>query len=104
MGPLRVILARNTNRTAVVDVNRQAKFDEFMEQFARLLPEDLRRYGSELENNVRAALQGAFSRMDLVTREEFDVQSALLSRTRALLEDLEKQVRQLEQKLEQKPR
>ena len=43
----------------------------------------------EIEKNLRAALAGAFARLDLVTREEFDVQREVLARTRAKLEALE---------------
>ena len=52
----------------------------------------------DLESNIHALLQGALSRMNLVTREEFDVQSALLQRTREKLEKLEKLLNELEQK------
>lgn len=77
----------------------QDKFDDFVERFFETLPEDLRRYRKELERNARAALSAAFARMDLVTREEFDVQTALLSRTRALVDELERKVTELEQRL-----
>jgi hypothetical protein len=60
------------------------------------LPQNL---AQDAEKNLRAALLSVFERLDLVTREEFDVQSAVLSRTRAKLESLEKQVTELEQKL-----
>ena len=52
---------------------------------------------AEADKHVRAALESAFTRLELVTREEFDVQQAVLARTRAKLEQLEKQVAQLEQ-------
>ncbi len=58
--------------------------------------------GKETENNLRAALEAALARLDLVTREEFEVQQAVLARTRALLEKLEKQVAELEARLEKK--
>lgn len=51
---------------------------------------------ADLEKNARALLAGAFSRLDLVTREEFDTQSRLLARTRERLEQLEARVAQLE--------
>jgi BMFP domain-containing protein YqiC len=44
-------------------------------------------------------LQSTFAKLDLVTREEFDVQASVLARTRAKVEALEKQVAELEQKL-----
>jgi len=53
----------------------------------------------ELEKNVKAALNATFARMDLVTREEFDVQTALLGKTRELLQSLEVKVNDLEKKL-----
>ena len=50
----------------------------------------------DLEKNARALLASFFTRLDLVTREEFDVQAELLQRTRAKLEQLEAKVAQLE--------
>jgi BMFP domain-containing protein YqiC len=50
----------------------------------------------DLEKNARALLSGFFSRLDLVTREEFDVQSEVLRRTREKLELLEAKVTRLE--------
>jgi hypothetical protein len=74
----------------------EQKLDEIVRQFLQSLPEDLRKYRDELEHNARAALRAALARTDLVTREEFDVQAALLSRTRALVDELERKVRELE--------
>lgn len=53
----------------------------------------------DVEKNLRAALTAALARLDLVTREEFEVQSQVLARTRARLEALEKQLAELEQQL-----
>ncbi|MBI2969169.1 MAG: accessory factor UbiK family protein [Gammaproteobacteria bacterium] len=78
--------------------------DEFLRQFFSLLPEDMRRFRVEIERNVRAALVAALKRMELVTREEFDVQVALLSRTRAVLNELEQKIAELEKELEQRGR
>ena len=50
----------------------------------------------DLEKNVRAVLSGFFSRLDLVTREEFDIQSEVLRRTREKLDLLEAKVAELE--------
>lgn len=50
----------------------------------------------DIEKNVRALATSAFSRLDLVTREEFDVQRALLERTRSQLTQLEQRVAELE--------
>ena len=53
----------------------------------------------DIEKNVRALLSGAFTRLDLVNREEFDVQSKVLARTREKLAALEARVAELEKKL-----
>jgi len=51
---------------------------------------------ADLEKNLRALLQSAFSRLDLVSREEFDVQREVLARTRARLHELEAKLAELE--------
>ncbi len=53
----------------------------------------------DVERNVKAMLTQGFSKLDLVTREEFDTQAQVLARTRVRLEELEKRVAELEQKL-----
>jgi BMFP domain-containing protein YqiC len=53
----------------------------------------------DVERNMKAMLAQGFSKLDLVTREEFDTQTQVLVRTRARLEELEKRVAQLEQRL-----
>ena len=54
---------------------------------------------ADIEKNIRALLSGVFTRLDLVTREEFDVQANMLQRTRANLQALETRVAQMEQAL-----
>jgi ubiquinone biosynthesis accessory factor UbiK len=54
---------------------------------------------NDIENNINALLKSTFTKMDLINREEFDVQTEVLKRTRAKLEDLEAQISDLEQKL-----
>jgi len=56
----------------------------------------------DIEKNVRAVLTGFFSRLDLVTREEFDVQTQVLQRTREMLKALEERVARLEKPLDEK--
>ncbi|MEK7666933.1 MAG: accessory factor UbiK family protein [Pseudomonadota bacterium] len=56
-------------------------------------------FAQDLEKNLRAALTAVFARHNLVTREELEVQTAVLARTRARLEELEKQVAELEKML-----
>jgi BMFP domain-containing protein YqiC len=58
----------------------------------------------DIEKNVKAMMTQGFSKLDLVTREEFDVQNQVLAKTRAKLEALEQRVQQLEEALaSQKP-
>ena len=72
--------------------------DDLARRFTENLPGPLRDLQQEVEKNARTALQSAFARMDLITREEFDAQSKVLARTRERLEALERQVEALEQK------
>lgn len=74
-------------------------FDDLAKRFAEAVPPGFRQFQAEMEKNAHAALQAAFAKLELVTREEFDVQQAVLARTRAKLEDLEKQVAELEAKV-----
>lgn len=60
------------------------------ERIGALLPADLTALRAEFKTNVKAVLEASLTRMDVVTREEFDVQCALLRRTREKLDKLEK--------------
>lgn len=71
-------------------------FDDLAKRFTEALPPSLRQFQADMEKNVHAALQATFSKLDLVTREEFEVQQGVLARTRSKLEELEKQVAELE--------
>jgi BMFP domain-containing protein YqiC len=75
------------------------QLDELTQRLSNLIPKGVKNVQADIEKNIRSVLQSAFAKMDLVTREEFDVQSAVLARTRAKLEALEKQVAALEQQL-----
>jgi len=69
--------------------------EELTRRISSLIPGDVKHLQDDVENNIRSLLQSAFTKMNLVTREEFEVQSAVLQRTREKLEQLEKQVEQL---------
>ncbi len=58
----------------------------------------------DVEKNLRALLSSAFSRLDLVTREEFDIQQEVLSRAREKLQQMEIRVLELEARLGKKGR
>jgi ubiquinone biosynthesis accessory factor UbiK len=73
--------------------------DELARLFSEAIPPGARDLQRDFEKNARALLTSAFSRLDLVSREEFDVQMAVLARTRAKVEALERQVAALEQQM-----
>lgn len=73
--------------------------DDLAHRLSAAIPDGVRNVQTDLEKNMRATLQAALSRLDLVTREEFDVQTRVLARTRAKLEQLEKTVAELEAEL-----
>jgi hypothetical protein len=69
--------------------------DQFVSAVTRVLPEGPK----GVEKNLRAAMQGVFDRMNLVSREELEVQEQVLQRTRTRLQELEKRIAELEAKL-----
>lgn len=71
----------------------QKLLDEFNEKLKAVLAQSP---AADLERNLRAMLGSALTRLDLVSREEFDIQREVLARTRARLAELEKQVAALE--------
>ncbi len=71
--------------------------DDISQRLSKSLPPGLATLEKDTRQHLNSALQSALSRMNLVTREEFDVQQAVLARTREKLEMLEKHVAQLEQ-------
>ena len=78
--------------------NMNESLEELAKRISSLIPGDVKHMQDDFENNVRSLLQTTLSKMNLVTREEFDVQSAVLQRTREKLEQLEKQLEQLQKK------
>ncbi len=78
-------------------MKHEIKFEEITRQVLDSLPSDLGKIREDVEKNLKAGLQATFSRLELVSREEFDIQIELLSRTRALVEELEKKIDTLEQ-------
>ncbi len=72
------------------------RIDEIARRLMDNLPPALRATQRDLESNFRAVLRAGLGKLDLVTREEFDVQSRVLERTRARLEALEAKVKALE--------
>jgi BMFP domain-containing protein YqiC len=71
--------------------------DELTRRIVDTLPEGIVQLQSDIRKNIRAAVSAAFERMDLVTRQEFDVQVGVLARTREKLSALEEKIAKLEQ-------
>jgi BMFP domain-containing protein YqiC len=70
--------------------------DDLARRLASAVPENVAAVGRDLEQNFKGVLQAQLARLDLVTREEFDVQSAVLKRTREKLTALEQRLADLE--------
>ena len=77
----------------MIDLNH---IDDLARRLSDLVPPGLRESREELQQAFKSALQSGLSRLDLVTREEFDVQRAVLLRTREKQEALERHVAELE--------
>src|SRR5262245_36313671 len=70
--------------------------EELARRLAEAVPPGVTALREDLERNFRAVLQSGLARLDLVTRQEFDIQAAVLRRSRERLEELEKRIAALE--------
>jgi len=66
-------------------------------KLAEAVPEGLRSVRDDLESNFRSVLRASLAKLDLVTREEFEVQEAVLAKTRQKLEALEARLEEIEE-------
>jgi ubiquinone biosynthesis accessory factor UbiK len=73
--------------------------DDLARRLADSVPESLRAFGRDMEGNFKAVLQAQLSKLDLVTRQDFDVQAAILERTQSKLAELEARLKDIEAKL-----
>ena len=74
----------------------QKLIDDLAKRISESFPGSIQLLQEDLKRSLRASLEATLNRLDLVTREEFDVQTAVLARTRNKLEKLERQVETLE--------
>ncbi|WP_174889105.1 ubiquinone biosynthesis accessory factor UbiK [Candidatus Williamhamiltonella defendens] len=72
------------------------------EKLQKSIPKSVLTFGEDVEKKIRKGLQFQLSRLDLISREEFDVQTQVLLRTRENLTLLEQRVQKLEAKLSEK--
>jgi len=77
--------------------------DDLARRLAEAVPPSLRNLGRDLESNFKAVLQAQLAKLDLVSRNEFDVQAALLARTQATLTAMEARLKDIETKLTPTP-
>jgi BMFP domain-containing protein YqiC len=80
----------------MIDLNH---IDDLARRLSSLVPPGLRESREELQQNFKSVLQSGLAKLDLVTREEFEVQRAVLLRTREKLDELQRTVAELEAQL-----
>ena len=73
--------------------------DNIANRIANAIPPGLNNLKDDMEKNMHALLQSSLSKLDLVSREEFEVQKSVLAKTRLRLEELEKRIEELEKKI-----
>jgi BMFP domain-containing protein YqiC len=88
------------NGTMPIDL---AHIDELARRLSSLVPGSLRESREELQQNFKSVLQTGLGKLDLVTRDEFDVQRAVLLRTRDKLNELQRAIDRIEAQLASDP-
>ena len=82
-----------------MDFMNSTGLDELARRLAESVPPSVRAFAKDLESNFKAVLQAQLAKLDLVSRNEFDVQAALLARTQAALASLEQRLKDIEARL-----
>ncbi len=75
------------------------KIEEIAKQVTESIPPGLRNVANEFEEKAKTVLQSKLSQLDVVTREEFDVQTQVLIKTRSKLSELQAKLAELEEKI-----
>ncbi len=78
------------------------KIEQVAKQIQDAMPAPVKELGSDVEQKVRQVIQGQLNKLDVVSREEFDVQTQVLLRTRQKLTEMEQKLTELESKLNEK--
>jgi hypothetical protein len=86
-----------------MDFMNSTGLDELARRLAESVPPSLRSFANDLESNFKAVLQAQLAKLDLVSRNEFEVQSALLARTQAALAAMEQRLKDIEARLAPPP-
>ena len=78
------------------------KLEQVVKQIQESMPKPVKDLGNDVEQKVREVIQSQLAKMDVVSREEFDVQTQVLLRTRQKLSEMEQKLAEFEQKLNEK--
>ncbi len=89
---MRLALLRGLRYQVFMDKN---SMENLVKKLADTVPQGLKSVREDLEQNFRSVLQSGLGKLDLVTREEFEVQEAVLARAREKLEALEAKLKEL---------
>ncbi|CAH0542047.1 ubiquinone biosynthesis accessory factor UbiK [Vibrio marisflavi] len=76
------------------------KLEQIAKQIQDSMPQPVKDLGTDVEQKVRQVIQGQLNKLDVVSREEFDVQTQVLMRTRQKLTEMEQKLSELEAKLD----
>jgi BMFP domain-containing protein YqiC len=95
-----MLVPHRTETPPMIDLTA---IDELARKLSALVPPGLKDAGADIEQNMKATLQSGLARLDLVTREEFEVQRAVLLRTREKIDALERTLQVLEARLATPP-
>src|SRR5580698_5126029 len=87
--------AGNLREYTMIFINSSG-LDDLARRLSESVPESVRAFGRDLEGNFKAVLQAQLSKLDLVSRQEFDVQAAILERTQAKLAAMEARLKDIE--------
>jgi len=74
-------------------------FENLTKKLADAVPENVKTLRHDMEKNFRQIIHSVFAKMDLITREEFDIQVMVLSKARGKIEKLEEKIKELEKRL-----
>ncbi len=96
-GPYAGMLLRSRSNALAFDPK---SLEQLARSLADAVPPGLAAFRDDLERNFRAVLQSGLAKLDLVSRQEFDIQSAVLRRSRERLEELERRIAALEKGLQ----
>ncbi|EFZ5524143.1 ubiquinone biosynthesis accessory factor UbiK, partial [Shigella sonnei] len=94
--PYRTTMVLNTYQYRETTMIDPKKIEQIARQVHESMPKGIREFGEDVEKKIRQTLQAQLTRLDLVSREEFDVQTQVLLRTREKLARLEQRMSELE--------